>query len=886
MQNKSFQNISPDDWRIADGLLDRLLELPIAERMAQLQTLNLSDNVLRALTSLLDADSATSSPLDQMPELPIFLLEQNALVSKQFGRWILDQEIGRGGMAAVYRAHAVDQVEQLAAVKILARANADDESVRRFLGERSLQSRLNHPFITNFLEAGENADGTLWIAMNLVNGPRIDVWCREQKFGVHERVRLMLDVCAATSHAHAQLVIHRDIKPSNVLIDAGSGHPKLLDFGIAELETKQTEAKNASLNRFLTPQYAAPEQFLGASASTAMDIYGLGALLYQLLTGVPPQFCANNEVRKTIGELTDASKAITSNQYTFDLRKNADAFYRIKIQGELDSIVRKALARSPSQRYSSVESFRDDLQAYLQMRPVSTHKPSKNYLFSRLIARNKIAALSLALAVIALISGASISLWQAKAARQQARLAEVEKKNALQAKASADEQARRANELRDFAIGMFESSVPDRPANEIPSSDELLRIGESRALNALQLEPATRAEMLLTIGSIYLRRNLFDRTQTLADEGIRIAQEINDPLLLARAYTLRGKLYLNTDQPALARALYSKAHDLLAPQYQDSEMWYRLIFEMGWERFYSKENRAAVAILEPVILQARRSKTIRPADFAGLLNVVSLAYRDSDQFDLASAASIESLSIKQKLYGPQHLVTAVSLSNTGALESERGEFKRARELLTQAIASYDAISEKPMDYRGAARTNLALLSLRESRFDEALQLFKQVNIERATFNAIDPNVYPYGQRDLAQVYLAQNKYELALPILQKAEQYAIQYHRNGGPKMNIDVQLAQAYCRTSQVARAQEFLDRIDQIQFEKLSAASRSEHFFAQLDCAFEAKNDAKVVELSAKIRTLDKTLPAGHQAEVMRRAQRLAQIEQSMKKFTVKRN
>ncbi len=293
------------DWAEADAVFERLLDLEPAARAATLAALDLSAAVRQRVERLLAADAAPTA-LDRPLRIEA---GSEPRERRLIGRWRLGEEIGRGGSAVVYLAEAVDPPGRRAALKLLGVGALADEGLERFRREQAILARLSHPHIAALYEAGISADGTPWLAMALVDGVRIDAWCRSHDLDVAARIRLLLDVCDAVSHAHQALVIHRDIKPGNVLVDA-SGHVRLLDFGIARLGDASDGERTATEYRALTPDYAAPEQFAGAPPSTAMDVWGLGALAYQLLTGRPPRAEAAVE-----GHLVEPSRAIREGHF-------------------------------------------------------------------------------------------------------------------------------------------------------------------------------------------------------------------------------------------------------------------------------------------------------------------------------------------------------------------------------------------------------------------------------------------------------------------------------------------------------------------------------------------------------------------------------------------
>ena len=378
---------SAETWREADTHFSALLEHPESSWQERVEALSLSSEVRECLERLIAATGG-QGPLDQSIEIGTeqYELPVDQLTGQIFGPWRLGKEIGRGGMAVVYEARRLKvDFDQLAAVKLLPRGSTGQDQFRR---EQILLARLEHPFIASFLDAGVGDDGTPWIAMERVIGAPLE----QVTEGWDEKsiVALMRRVIEAVAFAHRHLIIHRDLKPGNVLVDEG-GRPRLLDFGIAKLLS--TEAMERG-TRVLTPEYAAPEQFNGQAVSTATDVYGLGAILYRLLTGEAP--------RQRNGQ--DVS----------DLRAIEDA--------DLRAIVEKALRDDPTRRYETAEALNADLGRWQRMEPVLARPDSRRYRLERWVIRHRSAAIGALLVLFALVLGSVAVAWQSHQTAKQARM--------------------------------------------------------------------------------------------------------------------------------------------------------------------------------------------------------------------------------------------------------------------------------------------------------------------------------------------------------------------------------------------------------------------------------------------------------------------------------
>src|SRR5690606_18331615 len=363
------------------------------------------------------------------------------------------------------------------------------------------------------IDSGVADDGTCWLAMPLVEGERIDQWCQARGLDARAIVQLYLQVCAAVAYAHRNLVIHRDLKPSNVLVDT-DGNVHLLDFGIGQFADVPAERTRTQW-RALTPGYAAPEQLRGDPPTTAIDVYGLGALLHRLLTGRTPG-------TTTTGTNTTRPSLL--------VRSTADAYHRhyAPLKNDLDLVLLKALAEEPERRYESVEAFTLDLRRWVDGQPVLAEKPRLVYRARKFVARNKAGVGAAVLLIASLAGGVGATLWQADEARRQAELAERQAEMAREEAEKASVRAHRAEAVRDFLGSMMitgrgEDGGLARVTDVIDAAAEGAR-GEYHG--AVQPEPLIAAEVLLLTGIV--RYNLGDHDRSLAD--------LQDALALLQPY--------------------------------------------------------------------------------------------------------------------------------------------------------------------------------------------------------------------------------------------------------------------------------------------------------------------------------------------------------------
>lgn len=334
-------------------------------------------------------------------------------IGERLGDYEIIREIGRGGMGAIYLGRRADeQFEKEVAVKVLKRGTDTDEVLRRFRAERQILARLEHPNIARLLDAGTTEDGLPYFVMEYVAGERITDYCAVRELAVRDRVELFVKVCGAVQFAHRNLIVHRDLKPGNILV-TGNGDPKLLDFGIAKLLTSDNEIGALTMTlpeqQRLTPYYASPEQVCGEPVTTSSDVYSLGALLFEVLTGKPPHHFATAQPSPT-----DLVRVIAEKEMPRASATVESAEVQRELRGDLDNILLTALRKEPERRYSGVSAFADDLRRFLEHRPVRARPATFGYRASRFITRNKVGVGATALVCIALIGGAIANVVEAR----------------------------------------------------------------------------------------------------------------------------------------------------------------------------------------------------------------------------------------------------------------------------------------------------------------------------------------------------------------------------------------------------------------------------------------------------------------------------------------
>lgn len=451
---------------------------------------NLKARVKELLASSMDDDHLATAILEESElvfEQPGALRE-----GERVGAFCVGRMLGRGGMGNVYAGTRDDgQYRQEVAIKLLRPDMAGAGSVKRILAERQILAGLNHPNIARLLDGGVTGQGLPYLVMEYVDGLPIDEYCREKLLTIPERLVLFQQVCAAVQYAHYNLVIHRDLKPSNILV-THEGIPKLLDFGIAKLLSEGEADNPAAVTRLaerpMTLDYASPEQVRGEATNMATDIFALGTLLYELLSG-----CRPYETRDT--HPLEAQRRIC------ELEPIRPSAHNRLLSRELDDIVRMAIRKEPQARYSSVERFSADIQNFLEGFPVAAAKGNTRYLAAKFIQRHKW-GVSLALASVLLLCAfaAGMAVLAVNYARE---------------RDSAKLQSSRAEQVTQFLTDLFKASDPYRAKGQTLTAKELLDAGAKRIGKELQTQPAVRVRVREAIGLAYEHLGATDRAEDL-----------------------------------------------------------------------------------------------------------------------------------------------------------------------------------------------------------------------------------------------------------------------------------------------------------------------------------------------------------------------------------
>ncbi|MDX1996429.1 MAG: serine/threonine-protein kinase [Thermoanaerobaculia bacterium] len=561
---------APGDWSTADWYrLDELyascLELPATERLGKIGALRAHEPLLaNRLEALLEADQLASRFLEQPAALLLDPEFAGELTGRSIGPYRIESHLGAGGMGTVYRArHEDERLDRVVALKLIrAGARGDLEFQRRFERECRILAGLEHPGIARLYDGGTSADGVAYLVMEYVDGRPIDGYCREHRLGVTEILRLFVKVGEAVAFAHANLVVHRDLKTGNILV-AANGEPKLLDFGIAAslAETTAEPAADANAPQPRTPAYAAPEQLSAGQPTPATDVYSLGVVLYQLLTGQLPLSPAGKTPeehdRALLEQVPEApSRAVLTVPGPLDAA--ARRLRARQLSGDLDAILAKALVKSPADRYPTAAALTEDLVRHLEFRPVVARPATPGYRVRRFCRRFRVQVAAAALVALALVGTAVTTTLQARRIAQ-------ERDRALAAQRAAEQERDRAERTSNLVTDIFEGV--DLSATQGPDALDRVLSAVRRNLLDFRDPGVAKAAALSSLAEVHNDLGRSEAADELLVASLALtanaAPGTAEALERIRAQVVQAEVLLGRRQPREAEALARRAHDEL-----------------------------------------------------------------------------------------------------------------------------------------------------------------------------------------------------------------------------------------------------------------------------------------------------------------------------------
>ena len=726
-------------WARLQDLFSKAVELSTAERDAFVDRETAGNPDLRKeLLELLECDSGKATgPLTHALGAALDATSRDrrkGLVGKIIGNYRLTSVLGHGGTGTVYLAERADrQYSAQVAIKVVDTATVHGDLGARFRAERQILASLNHPNIGRLVDAGETDAGQPYLIMEYIHGEQLDRYADRHSVELRGRLKLFLEICGAVQYAHQNLVVHRDLKPANILVTA-DGVPKLLDFGIAKLLDSGDAAAMLALtrmnDRLLTPEYASPEQILGHAVTTASDVYALGVVLYELLTGLRPYsvpvsasqlelerlICISDPDRPStaIRKIAAQGSAEGHSDVTAIAQARGLNPERLskRLEGDLDAIVMRALRKEPQHRYTSVEQFAADVQRHLDSEPVQARQGNWVYYSQRFVRRH---AFGVSVGATFVIVGIAFLIVMSVQANRIA----AERDRATQ-------ESSRAETVSDFMLQVFSASDPFTSQGRETTARELLDNASNRIEADADLQPEVRARLLEAIGKSHRRQNQYEQARVVLEKAVQLRKQLPDP---------------------------------------DGSKTAAVLQELAMVQRNEGQADASRATLQEALQLLRQARNDHSLTNAALLQNLGRAQQQLGDLAAARKSMQKSLALYRELLGPIHSDVASIIEDLEAVAFWNDELPEAERLARQALDIYERTVPELHPDRVAAKSRLADVLAARGRTSEAVALLEQ---------ALEGQRLLYGEtsRQVAQAYGALADVKIRQGSLAEAETYS------------------------------------------------------------------------------------------------------------------
>jgi eukaryotic-like serine/threonine-protein kinase len=721
-----------DRWKEIKAIFTEALSMQGAEREAYLHRVCGADfKLLHEVQSLLkayDMPGALDRPIDELKTTVFMSIGERTVKGRTIGSYRVLDELGYGGMGSVYLAERADgEFKQKVALKLLKSGLTSDEQRQRFRIERQILATLNHNNIARLYDGGITDDGQPFFVMEYIEGQAIDTYCETYTLTIRQRLRLFAQVCDAVHYAHRKLIVHRDLKPANIFI-THDGNVKLLDFGIAKAYNRSEVAGEAvPVTREgivpLTPTYASPEQVRGEPITTASDIYQLGVVLYELLTGRRPYEIGGRTPAETERIICEEEPIRPGAAV-----KDSPSLQR-QLRGDLDTIVMKALSKEADRRYDSAEGFAADIRRYLDGKPVSAYPDSRLYRIGKFVRRHRLGVAATMAIVLLLIGYALTITWHSQRTEE-----------ALE---QAKRETEKAEQVTAFLMDMFQASDPSEALGDTVTARVLLERGIQQA-GRFDNRPDLQAQMFGVIGQVYGRLGRYGRAAELLEQALEVRK---DHYGTEGRHTATTKVHLanvlrKTGDFAAADSLLRDALSLqrsvLSPL--DPQLAITLSFLGGVRMALGKYDEAEVMLREALAIQ-RNVYDSDNLDTAETLNILALLLDEKGDIDSAIQLMHESLRMRRALLSHNDPRLAMSANNLGMFYRKKGEYRTAEPFYREALDIKRTVLGDDHPSLAVTLNGLGLL-MQDMDRDEASEpyLREALSIRRKTLGDSHPRV--------------------------------------------------------------------------------------------------------------------------------------------------
>ncbi|MEZ5357767.1 MAG: serine/threonine-protein kinase [Candidatus Zixiibacteriota bacterium] len=778
-----------DRWETIQRLFEAALELKpdqIDEFLAR--ECRGDADLEREVRSLLDADAREGGLLDIQAEDLLPAAEPAFRPNTVIGEYRIIKQLGTGGMGTVYLAErADDDFHQNVALKIVRRGMNSEEILRRFRMERQILAGLNHPNIARLFDGGMTESGIPYFTLEYIDGENIDVYCDKYYLTVRERLEKFLTVCDAVEYAQRNLIVHRDLKPGNIQV-TDDGTVKLLDFGIAKLLDAdggfdiQADMTRTGV-RLLTPRYASPEQILAKPVTTASDVYALGVILYELLTGSQPYAITKNQSARevedvicttepqkpsiSIGRIIGEDGSIFSQEATektAEKRRTTPAKLKRQLTGDIDTICLTALKKEPERRYQSAGEMARDIRLHLEGRPITARPDSLAYRTRKFIGRYRFpmaAALVLILTVTTLTVYYTINLARE---RDRARI-----------------EAQKAQQVADFMIELFQSADPNNSKGDEITARELLESGAARIEQDLAGEPEIQATLMKTIGSVYQQLGQYEKAEPFYNKclALQIQAYGEKHPEVAATYSDIGVLMYDLGDLDSSETLYRKAYEIDTMIFGNNDTIVATdLNNIATALRANGEDDEAEKLLRSCLAVRLHIFGEDHLDVAHTMNHLGRLVAQKGNTEEGEDFLRRGLIIRRKLLGNENYEVTASLGALAGLLRSKGDHEGAIEAYEEALAIMTKLTGREHSYVGGLMSSLANAYNDLEKYDTALALFTDAkDILTKSLPASHPNqAYVYVGMGLSLTYL--NRFDEAEEALRRG----VETRRKGLPE--------------------------------------------------------------------------------------------------------
>lgn len=760
-------------WQKIQKLFEQVLKLPRAKREAFLKSACGNDSDLyEEVRSLLDADTNAHSLLDGLAVDAIDLPPLEDYLGKSIGSFKIISEIAAGGMGRVFLAErTTGGFEQRVALKLIKRGMDSEEILKRFRSERQILAHLQHPNIAKLVDGGLTEEGVPYFAMEYIAGKPIDIYCDEKKLTIAQRLHLFQTVCKAVHYAHQNLVVHRDLKPNNILV-TNSGVVKLLDFGIAKVLTESDDLLHADPTkmtrtgfRVMTPEYASPEQIRGESITTASDIFSLGMVLYELLTGQRPfeistrspaemeKLLDSTNIRKpstAVRKLTSAKAPNGTGNTVAEIsaaRRTHPERLSKQLSGDLDNICLMALKKEPDRRYHSAEQFHEDLQRYLEGQPVLARPDTLLYRGQKFAQRNKVSVFTTTFVFVLVVALIGFYTHKLATERDRARF-----------------EAAKAEQIADFLTGLFAVSDPSESKGETITARELLDRGAKRIEQKLKKQPEIQANMMNLMGNVYKSLGLYANAEKLIQKGLEIRQQlpVDKRLEVVESLSDLAMVVYEKGETAKAESLLVEALSQQQDTSPENEILRATLLQnLAQTHIYAGNFAKADSLFSRVIKMQTRLLGPEHKDLANTYHNAAVLKFDLGDDEASEAFYRKALAIDKATYGEDSPEVATDLNDLAYTVLQRGDMQTAERLYRQALALREKILPDPHPDLAHTLNHLSRLMYLQGKYEEAEPMARRALQMRIKIFGEDNAETAASRGNLAGILLAKGQVKRA-----------------------------------------------------------------------------------------------------------------------------